>query len=465
MFDKRVYVARRKALIQDIEKGVILFLGNSESPCNYPDNCYKFRQDSSFLYFFGISDPDFAAVIDAESGEEIIFGNDVEINDIIWMGPQVSVAEKAAKVGVKKSKKFADLFKYIQKAKSEKKKIHFLPPYRSQTKILLNELLNIPIAKLKEKSSEKLIKAIVSQRLIKDKYEIAEIDEACNIGYAMHYAVMTNCKLGMVEQELAGLMDGIAITLGSMNSFATILSQHGETLHNHKHDGIITKGKLLTVDAGAENKNNYCSDFTRTIPCSGKFTTKQKEIYQIVLDCNNLAAKLAAPGVSYFDVHVQVYRLMTKRLKELGLVKGDVEEALQAGVPSLFMPHGLGHNMGLDVHDMENFGEDYVGYGESVKRDKRSGFRSLRMARKLVAGHVITNEPGIYFIPALIEKWKKEKICSQFINFKLLKEYYDFGGIRLEDDLLITPTGNRLLGAKRLPITVKEVEATMKLAK
>lgn len=465
MFDKRVYTARRKALAEDMQKGIVLFLGNSEAPCNYADNCYKFRQDSTFLYFFGISHPDMAATIDAETGEEIIFGNDVDIDDIIWMGPQVTVKEKAAQVGVKKTKKFSELGGYLAAARKAHKKIHFLPPYRYQTMILLNELLGVPIASLRKKASEKLIKAIVSQRIVKDKYEIAEIDEACNIGYAMHYAVMVSCKPGMIEQELAGLMDGIAVTLGSMNSFATILSQHGETLHNHSHNGIITKGKLLTVDAGAENNNNYCSDFTRTIPCSGKFTTKQKEIYNIVLECNNLAARLAKPGVAYFDVHVEVYRLMAKRLKELGLMKGDVEEAVQAGAPALFMPHGLGHNMGLDVHDMENYGEDYVGYGSAAKRDPRFGFGSLRMARKLVAGNVITDEPGIYFIPALIEKWKKEKICTRFINFTALKDYYDFGGIRLEDDLLITPDGNRLLGSKRLPITVKEVEQTMKSGK
>ncbi len=462
MVPKKIYIARRDALAKDIEKGIILFLGNSEAPANYLGNCYKFRQDSSFLYFFGINDPDFAAVIDVEKGEEIVFGNDVSIDDIIWMGPQKSVAEKAAQFGVKKTKKFSDLSKYIASALKAKKQIHYLPPYRSQTKILLSELLGLPISALKENSSDKLIKAIVSQRIVKDKYEIAEIDEACNIGYAMHYAVMNLCKVGMVEQELAGLMDGIASSYGAMNSFATILSQHGETLHNHKHDGIITKGKLLTVDAGAENNNNYCSDFTRTIPCGGKFTTKQKEIYNIVLECNNRALELAKPGVAYFDVHVEVYRIMAKRLKELGLMRGDVEEAVRAGAPALFMPHGLGHNMGLDVHDMENFGEDYVGYGSAAKRDKRFGYRSLRMARKLVEGNVITDEPGIYFIPALIEKWKKEKTCAQFINFSKLKEYYDFGGIRLEDDVLITKTGNRLLGAKRLPITVKEVEEVMK---
>ena len=462
MFPKRVYSTRRALLAKDIESGIILIPGNSEAPSNYPGNCYKFRQDSTFLYFFGLNDPDFAGVIDADKGEEILFGNDVSIDDIIWMGPQTSVAKKADSVGVKKSKKFSDLAKYLAAAIKAGRKIHYIAPYRYQTKILLSELLGIPIGALQKNSSEKLIKAVVSQRIIKDKYEIEEIDKACNIGYAMHLFVMQNCKVGVPEQQLAGMMDGIAMSQGAGVSFATILSQHGETLHNHDHSGIITKGKLLTVDAGAENNNNYCSDFTRTMPCSGKFTTKQKEIYQIVCDANNLALELAKPGVAYFDVHVAVYRLFAERLKALGLMKGDVDEAVEAGAPALFMPHGLGHNMGLDVHDMENYGEDYVGYGSAAKRSKKFGYRSLRMARKLVPGNVITDEPGIYFIPALIEKWKKEKTCAQFINFSKLKEYYDFGGIRLEDDVLITKTGNRLLGAKRLPITVKEVEAAMR---
>ncbi|MBR3303197.1 MAG: aminopeptidase P family protein [Bacteroidales bacterium] len=462
MFPKRVYSTRRALLAKDIESGIILIPGNSEAPSNYPGNCYKFRQDSTFLYFFGLNDPDFAGVIDADKGEEILFGNDVSIDDIIWMGPQTPVAKKADSVGVKKTKKISDLAKYLAAAIKAGRKIHYIAPYRYQTKILLSELLGIPIGALQKNSSEKLIKAVVSQRIIKDKYEIEEIDKACNIGYAMHLFVMQNCKVGVPEQQLAGMMDGIAMSQGAGVSFATILSQHGETLHNHDHSGIITKGKLLTVDAGAENNNNYCSDFTRTMPCSGKFTTKQKEIYQIVCDANNLALELAKPGVAYFDVHVAVYRLFAERLKALGLMKGDVDEAVEAGAPALFMPHGLGHNMGLDVHDMENYGEDYVGYGSAAKRSKKFGYRSLRMARKLVPGNVITDEPGIYFIPALIEKWKKEKTCAQFINFSKLKEYYDFGGIRLEDDVLITPTGNRLLGAKRLPITVKEVEAAMR---
>ncbi len=462
MFPKKVYQTRRQVLAKDMESGLILIPGNSEAPANYADNCYKFRQDSTFLYFFGIQDPDFAGVIDVDKNEEIIFGNDVSIDDIIWMGPQKSVADKAAEVGVKKTKKLSDLSKYIKTAVKAGRTIHYINPYRYQVKLMLSDMLGVPAAALKKGESVKLIKAIVSQRIVKDKYEIAEIDHACDIGYAMHYFVMQNCKPGVAEQTLAGMMDGIAMSNGAGVSFATILSQHGETLHNHDHSGIVTKGKLLTVDAGAENNNNYCSDFTRTMPCSGKFTTKQKEIYQIVCDANNLALELAKPGVAYFDVHVAVYRLFAERLKALGLMKGDIDEAVEAGAPALFMPHGLGHNMGLDVHDMENYGEDYVGYGSAAKRSKKFGYGSLRMARKLVEGNVITDEPGIYFIPALIEKWKKEKINTQFINFAKLKDYYDFGGIRLEDDVLITKTGNRLLGSKRLPITVKEVEAAMK---
>lgn len=461
MFAKEVYATRREALSKDVENGIILFLGNGEAPANYPDNTYKFRQDSTFLYFFGLNEPDLAATIDAETGEEILYGDDVSIDDIIWMGPQASVIQKAETVGVKKAKPLSALEEYLKKAMSEHKTVHFLPPYRYKNMITLSRLLKLPIEALRQKASEKLIKAIVSQRIIKDKWEIEEIDKACNIGYAMHYTVMQMAKPGASEQELVGVMEGIAAGQGSMVSFPVILSQHGETLHNHNHNAILAEGKLLTIDAGAERNSNYCSDFTRTLPCSGKFTTKQKEIYTIVCDCNNLAQKLSRPGVAYMEVHTAVYRLMAERLIELGLMRGDVEEATKAGAPALFMPHGLGHNMGLDVHDMEDYGEDYVGYGIAAKRSKIFGYSSLRMARKLVPGNVVTDEPGIYFIPALIEKWQKEKTCAEFINFDKLKSYYDFGGIRLEDDILITATGCRTLGAKRLPITVAEVEAAM----
>lgn len=462
MFSKDIYIKRRQRLIKEVGNGVILLLGNNSAPCNYPDNTYKFRQDSSFLYFFGLNEPGLAAVLDTQNGEEILFGTDVEIDDIIWMGPQPLISEKAASIGVKRSEPFKKLPAYLKKMADKGVKIHFLPPYRSYNKILLNSMLGLPLLDLSKTASEELIKAVVNQRIVKDKYEIAEIDKACNIGYAMHYTAMKIAKLGMVEQEIVGVMEGIAHSQGAMTSFATILSQNGETLHNHRHDQILTEGRLFVMDAGAENNMNYCSDFTRTLPASGKFTEKQKEIYEIVELANNHAQKISRPGITYKEVHLAASKIIVEGLKSVGLLKGDTDEAVAAGVQALFMPHGLGHNMGLDVHDMEDFGENYVGYDAAHKRSKQFGLASLRMGKELVPGHVITDEPGIYFIPALIEKWKKERINSGFINFSKLKDYYTFGGIRLEDDILITEKGCRTLGAKRLPISVKEIEETMK---
>lgn len=469
MFAKDVYVGRRARLIENlkgycgnsVDNGVILILGNSEAPCNYPGNCYKFRQDSTFLYFFGINEPDMAAVIDTATGEQILFGNDVDIDDIIWMGPQESVAEKAQSVGVGKSSPMSQLQSVIDKAKSQGRKVHFLPPYRNHNKILLNELLGIPVAALKENASVELIKSVVDLRIVKDQYELEEITKACNIGYAMHYTAMKMAKLGMVEQELAGLMEGIAHSQGAMTSFATILSQNGETLHNHKHHQILTEGRMIVIDAGAETNMNYCSDFTRTIPSSGKFTSQQKDIYTIVAEANNLAQAIARPGITYKEVHLAACRLIAQGLTNLGLMKGDVDEAVAAGAHALFMPHGLGHNMGLDVHDMEDYGENYVGYDDTIKRSTQFGLGSLRMARTLQPGHVITDEPGIYFIPALIDQWKAEGTNKDFINFDALDAYRNFGGIRLEDDIVITNDGCRLLGSKRLPITVEDVEREM----
>lgn len=447
--------------MEKIEKGIILLLGNSEAPCNYPSNCYKFRQDSSFLYFFGLNEPDMAAILDTESGEQILFGNDVDIDDIIWMGPQESVNEKAQRIGIKKNMPMAELASTIAKAKAQGRTIHFLPPYRNHNKILLNSLLDIPVANLKENASVELIKAVVDLRLIKDKYELEEIEKACNIGYAMHYTAMKMAKLGMVEQELAGIMEGIAHSQGAMVSFATILSQNGETLHNHKHHQILTDGRMIVIDAGAETNMNYCSDFTRTIPSSGKFTKQQKDIYRIVSAANNLAIDIARPDITYREVHLAACRLIAQGLSNIGIIKGDVDEAVAAGAHALFMPHGLGHNMGLDVHDMEDLGENHVGYDEQTKRSTQFGLASLRMGKMLKPGHVITVEPGIYFIPALIDKWKAEGINKDFINFDALESYRTFGGIRLEDDIVITANGCRLLGSKRLPITVEDIEREM----
>ncbi len=461
MFAKDIYVGRRARLIEKIGNGVILLLGNSEASCNYPSNTYKFRQDSSFLYFFGLNEPDMAALLDVESGEQILFGNDVDIDDIIWMGPQESVKEKAFSVGIETSEPMAALQGYIDKIVRAGRKVHFLPPYRNHNKILLNSLLQIPIANLKAEASVELIKAVVDLRIIKDSYELEEIEKACNIGYAMHLTAMKMAKLGMVEQQLYGIMEGIAYSEGAMTSFPTILSQNGETLHNHKHHQILTDGRMVVIDSGAETNMNYCSDFTRTFPSSGKFTQQQKEIYQIVSAANNLAIELAHPGITYKEVHLAACRLIAQGLKNLGLMKGDVDEAVASGAHALFMPHGLGHNMGLDVHDMEDLGENYVGYDDTIQRSTQFGLASLRMARMLQPGHVLTVEPGIYFIPALIDKWKAEGINKEFVNFDALDSYRTFGGIRLEDDIVITEDGCRLLGANRLPITVEDVEREM----
>jgi Xaa-Pro aminopeptidase len=461
MFSRNIYVARRQKLIKSVKEGILLFLGNGEAPSNYGDNQYIFRQDSTWLYYFGIDKPDMAAIIDVESGEEKIFGDDVDIDDIIWMGPQPSVASQAEEVGVSRTAPLADLERVVKAAVAKGRKVHFLPPYRHRNMIWLNSLLGIGFDSMKAEASVEFIKAVVEMRLVKEPCEIQQIDLACNLGYAMHMAATKLMKTGMLEQDLVGVMEGVVISGGYMTSFPTILSQNGETLHNHSHHQILTEGRLTVIDAGAEIASHYCSDFTRTLPCSGRFTEQQKDIYTIVSEGNNLALGLARPGISYRDVHLAVSRLMLQGLKNIGLVKGDVDEAVAAGAAGLFMPHGLGHNMGLDVHDMENLGENYVGYDETVTRSTQLGLGSLRMARVLKPGNVVTDEPGIYFIPALIDKWKAEGTCRDFIAFDKLDAYRSFGGIRIEDDLLITENGARLLGSKRLPRTVEEVENAM----
>ncbi|MBO7248738.1 MAG: aminopeptidase P family protein [Bacteroidales bacterium] len=461
MFNFEVYEGRREALKSKVHSGILLFLGNSEAAVNYPGNQYRFRQDSTFNYFFGMTDPDLAAAIDLESGEEIIFGNDVDIDDIIWMGPQPLLRDKAEKVGVYKTDVLSALDDYIAKAVASGRKVHFLPPYRYHNMIQINRLLGIPFDKMKQSASEEFIKAVVSLRIIKQECEIAEIEKACDIGYQMHYAAMKMMKLGMVEQEIVGVMEGISISHGLMPSFPIILSQNGETLHNHSHHQVLTEGRMVVIDAGAETNTNYTSDFTRTLPASGRFTQQQKEIYNIVAAANNLAISLARPGKTYSEVHQAASRVIAQGLVDLGLLKGNADEIVAAGAHSLFMPHGLGHNMGMDVHDMEDLGENYVGYDDTHKRSSQFGLGSLRMGKMLEAGHVVTVEPGIYFIPALIEQWEREGTNAHFVNFEKLRSYYKFGGIRLEDDILITPSGCRLLGSKRLPITVEDVESEM----
>lgn len=462
MFETSVYKNRRARLKEKVKSGLVLILGNGEAPANYTDNTYKFRQDSSFLYFFGLNQPGFAGVIDIDSGDEYIFGNDVDMDDIIWMGPQPSVKDMAARAGVSKTAPFARLADCMKTAISQGRRIHFLPPYRFRNMLLLEELLGIRPALVKNYASLELIKAVVDLRSVKEPCEIEEITKACNIGYEMHTAAMRNCKPGVKEQYIAGLIEGIAASYGSMVSFPVILSQNGETLHNHDHSQILQEGRMMLTDAGAEEVSHYCSDFTRTVPVGGKFLTRQKEVYNIVLAANNKAIEIAKPGVTYQYVHLEVCKVLAQGLKDLGLMKGDVNEAVAAGAHALFMPHGLGHMMGLDVHDMEDLGQIYVGYDDETRPIDQFGTSSLRMGRRLQEGFVITDEPGCYFIPALIDQWRAQGIHKEFLNYDKIETFKDFGGIRLEDDILIIPGGSRFLGDKRTPITVEEVEEIMR---
>lgn len=468
MFSKEVYARRRQTLVAKMadsaaegKRGIALFIGNTEAPAQYKDNCYKFRQDSTWLYFFGIDQPLYAAIIDLDNGNETIFANDVEIGDIIWMGPQPSVASVAASVGIEKSAPYTDLNAAVAKVLAEGRPVHFVKPSRYYNTMKIASLLGCGTDEVAGRFSLALTKAIISMRLVKEDCEIEAIDDACNLGYEMHTVARNSIVPGIIEQEIVGKMDGVTLSKGWGVSFPTILTQHGETLHNHLHDKIIEPGKLMVIDAGAESNVHYASDFTRTYPTSGKFTAKQREIYQIVCDCNEFAFSMTRPGISYREVHLKTMHLMLEELRALDIVRGDVQDMVEAGIAGLFMPHGLGHNMGLDVHDMEDYGENYVGYDDDQSRSPQLGLGSLRMARKLVPGNVITDEPGIYFIPALIEKWKLEKTDQGFVNYSKLESYYDFGGIRLEDDVLVTADGARRLGKERLPISPDDVEAAM----
>lgn len=468
MFSKEVYARRRQTLVAKMadsaaegKRGIALFIGNTEAPAQYKDNCYKFRQDSTWLYFFGIDQPLYAAIIDLDNGNETIFANDVEIGDIIWMGPQPSVASVAASVGVEKSAPYTDLNAAVAKVLAKGRPVHFVNPSRYYNTMKIASLLGCGTDEVAGRFSLALTKAIISMRLVKEDCEIEAIDDACNLGYEMHTVARNSIVPGIIEQEIVGKMDGVTLAKGWGVSFPTILTQHGETLHNHLHDKIIEPGKLMVIDAGAESNVHYASDFTRTYPTSGKFTAKQREIYQIVCDCNEFAFSMTRPGISYREVHLKTMHLMLEELRALDIVRGDVQDMVEAGIAGLFMPHGLGHNMGLDVHDMEDYGENYVGYDDDQSRSSQLGLGSLRMARKLVPGNVITDEPGIYFIPALIEKWKSEKADQGFVNYQKLESYYDFGGIRLEDDVLVTADGARRLGKERLPISPDDVEAAM----
>jgi Xaa-Pro aminopeptidase len=461
MFSKDTYIRRRQELKKLVGKGVIILFGNNESPANYPANSYApMRQDSSFLYYFGQHRDGLVGVIDIDNDEEWLFGDDIDVEDIVWMGYTPSVADLAAEVGISKTAPMKALAEMINNQWSLLNK-HFLPPYRFDTKIQIMDLLGIHPNEQKEKASLALIQAVVKMRSTKEAQEIEAIERACDVGYAMHTTAQLLIRPGVTERFIGGQVDGIARSLAQGVSFATIFSQHGEIMHGNPSDAKLEAGRLALCDAGCE-LDDYCSDNTRTMPVNGKFSQRQLEIYSIVEACHDYVLEVAKPGVKYMDVHFAVCRLMTERLKELGLMKGDTDAAVAAGAHAMFLPHGLGHMMGMDVHDMEGLGQIYVGFDEDTRPNlEQFGTNCLRMGRKLEEGFVLTDEPGIYFIPTLIDDWKASGHCKEFINFDKLETYKDFGGIRIEDDILITKDGCRFLGTKRIPYHPQELEAFM----
>ena len=460
MFNKETYTRRRSELKRIVGNGIIILFGNNEAPANYPANAYApMRQDSTFLYYFGQHRDGLVGVIDIDNDKETLFGDDIDVEDIVWMGFTPSVADLAAEVGVANTAPMKELSSLVSHLPS--RKIHFLPPYRFDTKIQIMDLLGIHPSKQKEAASIDLIKAVVKMRSTKEPQEIEAIERACDVGYAMHTTVQLLIKPGITERFIGGQVDGIARSLAQGVSFATIFSQHGEIMHGNPSDAKLEAGRLALCDAGCE-LDDYCSDNTRTMPVTGKFTQRQLEIYSIVEACHDYVLQVAKPSVKYADVHFAVCRLMTERLKELGLMKGDVDEAVRAGAHAMFLPHGLGHMMGMDVHDMEGLGQIYVGFDDETRPNlEQFGTNCLRMGRRLEPGFVVTDEPGIYFIPALIDEWKANGHCKDFINFDLLDTYRDFGGIRIEDDLLITADGCRFLGSKRIPYHPQDLEEFM----
>jgi Xaa-Pro aminopeptidase len=460
MFESKVYTTRRNKLRSLVSSGIILMPGNPEAAMNYPANTFHFRQDSNFLYYFGLDRADFAGVIDVDNNRDTIFGNDVDMDDIIWMGFQPSVKEQAAKAGVENTEPLSKLEGYVKDALVKGRKVHIVKPYRGEVLVWLESLLGVHHSQVKYFISVELIRGIVSMRSIKEDIEVRELERAIDTAYIMHTTGMKMAKQGVIEQEIAGAIEGIAVTNGGPVSFPVILSVDGQTLHNHYHGNILKEGRMMVIDAGCESAMHYASDITRTVPVGGKFNRRQKEIYEIVLKANMEAIRASKPGVYYREVHLIAAKTIASGLKDIGLMKGNVDEAVAKGAHALFFPHGLGHMLGLDVHDMEGLGENNVGYDNTISRSDQFGLAFLRLARKLEPGFVVTDEPGCYFIPALIDLWRKEGKFTEFINYDKVESYKDFGGIRIEDDILVTADGCRVLG-KPIPKTVEEVEKLM----
>ncbi|MFR9628182.1 MAG: aminopeptidase P family protein [Rikenellaceae bacterium] len=459
MFAKATYIARRAALISRMGcGGVVVIPGNELSPNSYLNNPYYFRQDATFRYFFGSDRPSLWGVIDLDSGEQMLFGEESSLDDLIWTGAQPSIAELGAEVGISICKSVSELMGYIAEAERHNRTIHILPPYRGETKIALAELLNSPIDSL---LSGELIFAVAELREKKSEEEIAALEEAYKIGYELHTTAMRMCRPGVVEREIGGALEGIARQMGAGVSFPPICTQHGETLHNTEREGVLRSGRLMLCDAGGESLEGYCSDHTRTYPISGKFTDIQRDIYNVVLRAKSRVAEIARPKMLYSDLQRATYLSLAEGLKELDFMRGSAEDILQSGAISMLMPHGVSHGLGLDVHDCEALGERTFDLSRFTKQVERSTSCIIRSRWIFDEGTVISNEPGLYFIPALIEKRRSEGLYRGIANFDKIAKYLDFGGIRIEDDLVITDSGSREIGDVKIPITTSEIEDYM----
>jgi Xaa-Pro aminopeptidase len=458
LFDKGIYQHRRAALKAEIGKGMILLLGNEESSMNYRDNLYPFRQDSSFLYFFGLDKPGLTGLIDIDNDREIIYGRELTMDEIVWTGPQPTLAEQAAGVGIPQTRAVTVLSSDIATARAAGRTIHFLPPYRPENIVKLSGWMGVAGGSVAGHASVPLIRAVVAQRSVKTPEEIGQIEEAVDTTAAMHLAAIKGCREGMTEAQLAGGLQGIAISAGGNLAFPTILTVNGQVLHNHYGSTVMREGRIAICDAGAENAMHYAGDMTRTFPVAKRFTTLQREMYDIVLEAQEAAVQALRPGVLFRDVHALAARKLVEGLKTAGVMKGDPEEAVAAGAHTMVFQCGLGHMMGLDVHDMEDLGEEYVGYTETEKKSKEFGWKSLRLARALEPGFVVTIEPGLYFIPELMDLFRAEKKFLDFFHYDKLEAFRDFGGIRIEEDFVITADGSRLLG-KPLAKTADAIEA------
>jgi len=456
MFEANIYLKRRNTLKSRLDSGIILLMGNDESPINYMDNPYWFRQDSTFLYFFGLNNPGLIGIIDVDGGQDYIFGDDPTIEDTIWMGHQDGLSNLAKKTGVENTGHISGLEKLLKKSIAKGRIIHRLPPYRAEHKIKLYNWMNIDPNKSTEVSSVDLIKAVVAQREIKSDEELIEIENAVNTTVDMHIKAMQIVRPGLLESDIVSEVEKIATKSGGNTSFPTIATKHGEILHNHFHGNQLQEGDMFLLDCGAETAMGYAGDLSSTIPVGTSFTQQQRDIYNITLSSHNTSIEMLKPGAPFIEIYFSACRIIVDGLKDLGLMKGDTNTAVEVGAHALFFPCGLGHQMGLDIHDMENLGEKYVGY-DGKPKSKQFGLKSLRLAKPLVKGMVLTIEPGIYFIPALINMWNAEKRFFDFINYEKLKAFIGFGGIRNEENFVITNDGYELIG-KNKPKTIEDVE-------